>query len=99
MNKRTILGVTGIRSEYDIMSSVFHAIDRHPLLDLELIVTGAHLSEAYGYTIKEIKSDGFKIADEVESLINGDNVSSRVKGLAVQLAGMIQTVTRIKPDF
>ncbi len=99
MNKRKILGVTGIRSEYDIMSSVFHAIDRHPLLDLELIVTGAHLSEAYGYTIKEIKSDGFKIADEVESLINGDNVSSRVKGLAVQLAGMIQTVTRIKPDF
>lgn len=99
MDKRRILGVTGIRSEYDIMSSVFYAINKHPLLDLELVVTGAHLSDVYGYTIQEIKADGFKIADEVESLINGDNSSSRIKGLAIQLQGMIQTVMRIKPHI
>lgn len=99
MVKRKILGVTGIRSEYDIMSSVFRAISENTSLDLELIVTGAHLSETYGYTIQEIKADGFKIADEVESLINGDKASSRVKGLAVQLQGMIQAVTRVRPDF
>lgn len=99
MKKRKILGITGIRSEYDIMFSVFQAITQHPKLDLELIVTGAHLSAAYGYTIQEIKADGFKIADEIESLINGDMLSSRVKGLAVQLQGMMQTVMRVKPDF
>lgn len=96
---RKVIGVTGIRSEYDIISSVFKAIDKHPQLDLELIVTGAHLSDSYGYTIQEIKNDGFKIADEIESLINGDMLSSRVKGLAIQLQGIVQTVTRIKPDF
>ena len=52
--KRLILGVTGIRSEYDIMSSVFNAIDCHSTLDLKLVVTGAHLSDAYGHTIDEI---------------------------------------------
>lgn len=99
MKKRVILGVTGIRSEYDIMSSVFEAIHNDSRLDLELLVTGAHLSDAYGNTIEDIKRDGFKVADEVESLINGDSHSARVKGLAIQLQGMIQTVTRLKPDF
>jgi GDP/UDP-N,N'-diacetylbacillosamine 2-epimerase (hydrolysing) len=99
MKKRKVLGVTGIRSEYDIMSSVFSAIRCHPALELELIVTGAHLSRKYGYTLQEIQKDGFTVADEIESLINGDQLSSRVKGLAVQLQGMVQTVMRVKPDF
>ena len=98
-NIRTVLGVTGIRSEYDIMSSVFRAIDKHADLDLKLVVTGAHLADAYGYTIRDIRSDGFDIADEVESLINGDQTSSRVKGLAIQMQGLVQTAGRIRPDF
>ncbi|MGN7469339.1 UDP-N-acetylglucosamine 2-epimerase [Brevibacillus sp. SAFN-007a] len=99
MKKRKVLGVTGIRSEYDIMSSVYRAIESHPALELELIVTGAHLSDAYGLTVNEIKQDGFFIAEEIESLINGDQASSRVKGLAIQLQGLVQAVNRIKPDF
>ncbi len=97
--KKIILGVTGIRSEYDIMSSVFRAINNHQNLDLQLIVTGAHLSEAYGHTIDEIHKDGFVVAEEIESLINGDQPSARVKGLAIQLQGLVQTVARIKPDI
>lgn len=97
--KRLVLGVTGIRSEYDIMSSVFRAIAGHPDLDLQLVVTGAHLSEAYGNTIDEIRADGFVVVDEIESLLNGDQATFRVKGLAIQLQGLVQTVARIKPDI
>lgn len=97
--KRRVLGITGIRSEYDIMSSVYMAIDRHPALELCLAVTGAHLSPAYGYTIEAIREDGFNIVDEIESLVNGDTLSSRVKGLGIQLQGLVQTVSRIKPDI
>lgn len=99
MSNRKILGVTGIRSDYDIMSTVFQAISEHSNINLELIVTGAHLSATYGFTLREIKADGFKIADEIESLINSNEDSARVKGLAIQLQGMIQTVNRVKPDF
>jgi GDP/UDP-N,N'-diacetylbacillosamine 2-epimerase (hydrolysing) len=97
--KRRVLGVSGIRSEYDIMSSVFRAIAGHPALDLQLVITGAHLSEAYGNTIDEIRADGFVVVDEIESLLNGDQASFRVKGLAIQLQGLVQTVARIKPDI
>lgn len=99
MKKRLVLGVTGIRSDYDIMSSVFRAVAEHPDLDLQLIVTGAHLAEAYGYTVGDVRADGFVVADEVESLLNGDRDSFRVKGLGVQLQGMVQTVARVRPDF
>ena len=97
MSKRSVLGVTGIRSEYDIMSSVFRAIDNHPDLDLSLVVTGAHLSDAYGHTVDEIRADGFAIADEIESLISGDQDSSRVKGLGIQ-APRSGPVARVRPD-
>lgn len=96
---RRVLGVTGIRSEYDIMSSVFRAIDNHPELELGLVVTGAHLAPAYGHTIDEINKDGFEIVDRIESLINSDSLSARVKGLAVQLQGMVQTIARVEPQF
>lgn len=99
MSKRSVLGVTGIRSEYDIMSSVYRAIDNHPDLDLSLVVTGAHLSDTYGHTVDQIRADGFAIADEIESLISGDQDSSRVKGLGIQLQGLVQTVARVRPDF
>jgi GDP/UDP-N,N'-diacetylbacillosamine 2-epimerase (hydrolysing) len=97
--KKLILGVTGIRSEYDIMSSVFRAVNKHPDLDLQLVVTGAHLSEAYGHTIDEIHKDGFIVVEEIKSLLNGDEASCRLKGLAIQLQGLVQTIARVKPDI
>ena len=97
--KKLVLGVTGIRSEYDIMSSVFRAIAGHPALDLQIVVTGAHLADAFGHTANEIRADGFIIADEIESLLNGDQTSFRVKGLAIQLQGLVQTVARVRPDI
>lgn len=97
--KRKVLGVTGIRSEYDIMSSVYSAIQGHSHLDLELIVTGAHLSYNYGNTIREITKDGFRVSDCIESLLNSNSASSRVKGLGIQLQGIIQAIERIQPDF
>jgi len=98
-SRRLVLGVTGIRSEYDIMSSVFRAISNHPQLELQLVVTGAHLADAFGSTVDEVRADGFVVAEEIESLLNGDQASFRVKGLAIQLQGLVQTVARIKPDI
>lgn len=98
-SKKLVLGVTGIRSEYDIMSSVFRAIADHDLLDLSLVVTGAHLADAFGHTVDQIREDGFHIADEVQSLLNGDRDSFRIKGMGIQIQGLVQTVERVRPDW
>lgn len=99
MIKRKIIAITGIRSDYDLMTPVYTEIEKHENLELELIVTGAHLSDSYGYTVKAIENDGFTIADRIESLINGDQASSRLKGLAIQLQGLVQSIDRLQPDI
>ena len=99
MHKRLILAVTGIRSDYDILSSVLHEIKNHPELKLQVVATGAHLSEDFGLTVNEIQKDGFEIVDRIENLLNSDSASSRVKGLSIQLQGLTQTIARVKPDL
>lgn len=97
MKKITV--VTGIRSDYNILYPIMKAIDEHPELELSVVVTGAHLADSYGYTIKEIEKDGFEIADKIESLLDADSASSRIKSAAIQLMGLVQTFTRLKPDI
>jgi GDP/UDP-N,N'-diacetylbacillosamine 2-epimerase (hydrolysing) len=97
--KRRVLAVTGIRSEYDILSSVFRAITARDDLDLQLFVCGAHLAESAGRTVAEIRADGYPIADECLSLLAADDPLGRVKGLAVQMMGLTQTVARLRPDW
>jgi len=99
LTKRKIVSLTGIRSDYAVISPVYQAIKNNPNLSLELVVSGAHLSPEFGLSVKEIESDGFFIADTVESLLSSNTLSSRAKGTAIILSGLIQSLDRIKPDL
>ena len=99
MRVRKVIGITGIRSEYDSMVPVYHAIVAHPRLALSLIVTGAHLSKHYGLTVQEIEKDGFVIAETVESLLNGDRDATRIKSAGIQLYGLAQAIDHLRPDI
>ena len=96
---KKIAVVTGIRSEYNLLYPIMKAIDEHPDLELNIIVTGAHLTDSYGGTVKEIVEDGFHIVEHIESLLDADSASSRVKSAAIQLAGLAQTFIRINLDI
>lgn len=96
---RKICIITGSRSEYDILYSVMKAVDKHPQLELHLIVTGVHTSELFGNTIKEIEKDGFPISEKINSFIDAEALSSRIKSAAVQLLGLIPAIEKIKPDI
>tara|TARA_Y100000296_G_C5148408_1_gene245029 strand:+ start:138 stop:1304 length:1167 start_codon:yes stop_codon:yes gene_type:complete len=99
MSKRKILGITGIRSEYEISHPVFNALNQHKNIDFELVASGAHLSSLHNYTIKDIKKDKFKIMDEIENLISGNSGTSRAKGIGILIMGLTQTIQRTKPDI
>ena len=78
--KRRVLFVSAIRSEYDILYAVMRAVDAHPALAAELVVTGAHLSPRFGSTVNEIERDGFQIVARLESLVDADTRAARVRG-------------------
>lgn len=60
-NKRKICVVTGTRAEYGLLYWLMKEIQDDKDLELQLIVTGMHLSSEFGLTYKTIEKDGFKI--------------------------------------
>ncbi|MGE4430286.1 MAG: UDP-N-acetylglucosamine 2-epimerase [Sphingobium sp.] len=96
---RTIHFLTGIRSEYDILAPIIAAVNAQPELDAGVIVTGAHLTGLHGHSVRQIEADGYRIAARIDSLLASDGLGGRVKGMALQLAGLTDFFSREKPDF
>ena len=59
---RTITVVTATRAEYGLLRPVVQKIAVSDVLDLQLVVTGAHLCPRLGETVHEIEADGLPIA-------------------------------------
>jgi UDP-N-acetylglucosamine 2-epimerase (non-hydrolysing)/GDP/UDP-N,N'-diacetylbacillosamine 2-epimerase (hydrolysing) len=94
-----ILALTSIRSDYDLLSSLYKLLDKDKNIDFRLLVSGAHLSKEFGYTKKHIEDDGFKILLEIETLINSDSKSSRLKTASIFLQNSIDIVSQFNPDI
>jgi len=67
-NKKRVAVVTGTRAEYGLLRPVCEKLRQSDELALELVVTGAHLSERYGMTVREIEADGLPIAARIPIL-------------------------------
>ena len=64
--------VTGTRAEYGLLKPLIRLIHQSPDFELQLIITGMHLSQEFGYTINEILNDGYPITKKVEILFLSD---------------------------
>ena len=60
---KSIAVVTATRAEYGLLMPVIRKLREfeNDLFHVDLIVTGTHLSQDYGYTINEIKADDIRI--------------------------------------
>lgn len=99
MKKRKVVVVTGTRADYGIYYSVLKAIEKHPDLELSLVVTGMHLSPEFGNTVREIEKDGFKIDATVDMLLSADTGSAIAKSVGIGLMGMAQAFEALNPDI
>ncbi len=90
--------VTGNRAEYGLLRWVIQGIQNSSLLDLQLIVTGAHLSPDFGLTVQEIEQDGFPIDYRVEMLLSSDTCVGVTKSLGLGVIGFADALDKLKPD-
>ena len=96
---RKVLFVTGTRAEYGLMKTTLNKIKESSFLELFIVVTGAHLTDKYGNTAKEIEADGFKIAANIPApIITNENIRipSEMGSLMKELGIIME---KIKPDF
>lgn len=96
---KKILGISSIRSDYDLMSGVYKLLAADENIDLRVLVSGAHLSKSYGLSVTCIRDDGLTILAEIESLIDGDTPASRLKTASIFLQCAIDVVARWRPDL
>lgn len=90
---------TGARAEYGLLKPLLHEIVLDKNLELQLLVTGMHLSPEFGLTYKIIENDGFLINEKIEMVISGDTPSSICKSIGLGLIGFADALNRLKPDF
>jgi len=86
MSRRKICVVTGTRAEYGLLYWLMKEIEEDKELELQLIVTGMHLSPEFGLTYKEIEKE-FKIDKKIEMLLSSDTsiAISKSMGLALMM--------------
>lgn len=96
---KKILAITTIRSDYDLMSSLYRLLDADAEIELKLLVAGAHLSSTYGNTVDLIRKDGFEILAEIESLIDSDSQKARIKTASIMLQNAVDVVASWHPDL
>lgn len=96
---RSICVVTGTRAEYGLLRWVMEGVRAHPLLDLQLIVTGMHLSPEFGLTYRDIERDGFRIDRRVEMLLSSDTPVGLAKSMGLGLIGMAESLSQLQPDL
>ncbi len=99
MSARKICVVTGSRAEYGLLKGVIRAIADHPVLELRLVVTGAHLSPDFGLSYREIQADGFRIDHKVELPLGSDAPAAIARATGVAMTGFADVLGALKPDI
>jgi len=99
MRKRKICVITGTRSEYGLLSKLLQSINEDSKLELQIIATGMHLSEEFGFTYKEIEKDGFIINRKIEMLLSADTASAISKSTGLGLIGFADAYNQLNPDI
>ncbi|WP_452220329.1 UDP-N-acetylglucosamine 2-epimerase [Lacinutrix salivirga] len=91
--------ITGTRAEYGLLKPLISAVDNDPDFELQLYVTGMHLSKVYGNTYQAIEADGFIITTTVDSALDADTAVGISKSTATTLSGFAEAFSRLTPDL
>jgi GDP/UDP-N,N'-diacetylbacillosamine 2-epimerase (hydrolysing) len=97
--KRKISVITGTRAEYGIMRPVLQEIQASKKLQLYLIVTGMHLSKRHGFTINEIKKDGFRIHAIIDIMPRRNSAYYVVTALGRSIVEFSTVFKKLRPDI
>ena len=96
---KKICVVTGSRADYGLLRWVMEGIRQSPVLELQLIATGMHLSPEFGLTVEAIEADGFNVDRKVEMLLSSDSTIGITKSMGLGMIGFADALADLKPDL
>ena len=92
--------VTAARSEYGLLHWIIDGVHKDPELELQLVVTGAHLCEEQGNTVRFIEDDGYPIVARMDMhLTASDTKSDIIRSMGYASHGMATVLDELRPDI
>lgn len=91
--------VSGSRADFGLMERCLRRIDNAPGHQVGIVVTGQHLLEKYGRTVRDIHASGLRIAGEIPVRLTGDSGAEMGRALADELAGFLTLWDNNRPDL
>lgn len=100
VDKKKVCIITAARSEYGLLRWIIDGVYRDSELELQLVVTGSHLSDEQGQTVHFIEEDGYPIAARVDMhLTAGKNKSDLIRSMGYASQGMADVLDELNPDI
>jgi len=96
---RKICVVTATRAEFGPLKCLIELIDADNELELQLIVTGTHLSPEFGYTIEQIVENGTKISKKIEIILSSDSAVGVSKSMGLAQISFAEAFDELNPDI
>jgi len=96
---RKICVVTGARADYGLLRWVMEGVRLDPILKLQIIATGAHLSPDFGLTFRDIEADEFIIDRKLDILTADNTVVGVTKAIGRGIVSFADAFSELKPDI
>jgi GDP/UDP-N,N'-diacetylbacillosamine 2-epimerase (hydrolysing) len=82
---KNICVVTSSRADYGILKPLIGRLYNNHEISLSIVVTGMHLCTEFGYTCREIETDGFAIHKKIDIQLSSDSSSGMSKTMGMAL--------------
>lgn len=96
--RKKVCVVTAARSEYGPMHWIIDAVHKDMDLELQLVVTGAHLSLEQGLTYRFIEEDGYPIAAKVDMQLKSEDKCGIVRSMGKCSEGFADVFSQLQSD-
>jgi UDP-hydrolysing UDP-N-acetyl-D-glucosamine 2-epimerase len=96
---RKICVVITARASYSRIKTLLIAIKTHPLLTLQLVVTGSTLLDKYGCVLDQMQRDGFDGHIKVSNLLDNENLTAAAKTTGLGVIELASVFENIRPDI
>lgn len=99
LGKKKICVVVNSRANYGRIKSFLSAVQKHPDLELQLIVGASAMLYRFGSVIEIIREDGFEPVSVVYSILEGETPSTMAKSTGLGILELATQFENLQPDI
>lgn len=98
-NKLKVCAAITARPSYSRIRAALESLHRNPDVELVVLCSGSALLDRYGKVVNLIKSDGFRVEEELYTFVEGNEPINMALTAANTISQTAAALRRIDPDF